>query len=185
MLDELQEIKPYTRTHTHTQIITHKYTVSHILSLYQRLRLDTHTCAHTHTHTHTHTYTDPYTHAHTPEPVLFVFIFPTDLFNLFNFLNFYQKNSKHYFFTFIGYVSIIYNNSVHMFIPSGHSYCNNATYVPSQHHLAVTHSYTDGRGYYLSCQPAHRERLGVQCPAQVYKITVAFHKHNNSCLPQT
>src|SRR4029434_10083654 len=102
----------------------------------------------THTNTrHTHTYTHlshvcgrKHTHAHTPEPVLFVFIFPTDLFNLFNFLNFYQKNSKHYFSTFIGYVSIIYNNSVHMFIPNGHSYCNNATYLPSQHHLTVTHS---------------------------------------------
>src|SRR4029434_10512442 len=29
-----------------------------------------------------------------------------------------------------------------------------------------THSHTDGGGFYLSCQPAHRERLGVQCLTQ-------------------
>ena len=34
-----------------------------------------------------------------------------------------------------------------------------------------THSYTDGRGYYLSCQPAHRERLGVQFLASTWTLS--------------
>ena len=29
-----------------------------------------------------------------------------------------------------------------------------------------THSHTDGGGYYIRCQPAHQERLGVQCLTQ-------------------
>ena len=34
----------------------------------------------------------------------------------------------------------------------------------------LTHSYTDDGGYYLRCQPAHRERLGVQCLAQGHLV---------------